>query len=167
MFIIAHMGECVLILMMPLLFRWGDSLGASYILTLFAGILISFTILVHVARAFARDLDMLQKSLAEFRVQNAKCACCDSHHVDAWGEPLACDREVLLRCINVWFGSTENFDLRVQGPVRKTVLGNLTSPVHFYRRVVESACPVTYLFLARNEGVDPYSSPCKTPQMLA
>ena len=164
MFIIAHLGLCVLLLMLPLILRWGASLGASTGLTLLAGFLISFTILVHVGRAFARDLDMLQKSLAEFRVQNAKCSCCDSHHVDAWGEPLACDREVLLRCINVWFGSAETFDLRVQGPVRKTVLGALTSPGHFYRRTVESACPVTCLFLARNEGVDPYSSPCITPK---
>ena len=85
--------------MLPLFLRWGDSLGASSGLTLFAGILISFTILVDVGRAFARDLDLLQKSLAEFRVENAKCFCCDSNHVDAWGGRLACDRAVLLRCI--------------------------------------------------------------------
>ena len=144
--VVAHLGLCLLLLMLPLLTSWvSSSLG------LFAGVLISFTILGHIARAFASDLGMLQKSLAEFRVDNAKCSCCDFDHLDAWGRPLACDRTVLLRCIHVWFGSTENFDLRVRGPVRKALLGHLTSPWHLYRRTVETASPVMWLFLDRLE----------------
>ena len=152
--VVAHLGLCLLLLMLPLLFRWGGSLGASGSLSslaLFAGVMMSFTIVGHIGRRFLSDLGMLQKSLAEFRVDNAKCSCCDFDHLDASGMPLACDRTVLLRCIHVWFGSTENFDLRVRGPVRKALLGHLTSPWHLYRRTVETASPVMWLFLDRLE----------------
>ena len=119
-------------------------------LTLSAGLLPCFLCLAHVGRTFCCSLDTLQQQLAKFRVEDAKCWCCTVNHVDdQTGETLPCDRDVMLKCIGIWFGSSADFECLVQGHVRTTLLRQLTSPVYLYQQVVVATSPVMWLFLDR------------------
>jgi len=120
------------------------------VLTISTGLLPCFLCLAHIGRTFCCSLDTLQQQLAKFRVKDAKCWCCTVNHVDeATGEPLPCDRDVMLKCIGIWFGSSTDFEILVQGHVRTTLLRQLTSPVYLYQQVVVASSPVMWLFLDR------------------
>ena len=55
----------------------------------------------------------------------------------------------MLQCIGIWFGSTTDFERLVRGPVRTTLLRELTSPFYLYRQIVVACGPVMWLFLDR------------------
>ena len=55
----------------------------------------------------------------------------------------------MLQCIGIWFGSTTDFERLVRGPVRTTLLRELTSPFDLYRQIVVACGPVMWLFLDR------------------
>ncbi|CAE7723699.1 HET-E1 [Symbiodinium sp. CCMP2592] len=118
-------------------------------LTISTGLLPCFLCLAHIGRTFCCSLDTLQQQLAKFRVKDAKCWCCTVNHVDETGEPLPCDRDVMLKCIRIWFGSSTDFESLVQGHVRTTLLRQLTSPAYLYQQVVVASSPVMWLFLDR------------------
>ncbi|CAE7768269.1 unnamed protein product [Symbiodinium sp. KB8] len=143
-------GLIGLLLAWPLMLQ---AFGSSVIvmgLTLSAGLLPCFLCLAHVGRTFCCSLDTLQQQLAKFRVDDAKCWCCTVNHVDdQTGEPIPCDRDVMLKCIGIWFGSSADFECLVQGHVRTTLLRQLTSPVYLYQQVVVATSPVMWLFLDR------------------
>ncbi|CAE7215959.1 unnamed protein product [Symbiodinium microadriaticum] len=149
-FFAGQAGLVVLVLAWPLLI---DALGSSLeamTLTLSTGLVPCFLCLVHIARNFCCNLDTLQHQLAKFRVSDAMCWCCTVDHVDdETGEPLFCDREIMLRCIGIWFGSSTDFEHLVQGHVRTTLLQRLTSPVYLYQQIVLACSPVMWLFCDR------------------
>ncbi|CAE6961226.1 unnamed protein product [Symbiodinium natans] len=97
----------------------------------------------HNVRVFCRNIDNLQKQLVDFRVENARCSCCDrcdANHIDrATGEPLRCDRKILTEVITTWFGSIESFERQVQGQVRTILLRQLVSTRFIYCHVCAGA----------------------------
>jgi len=149
-FFAGEAGLAALLLALPGLLQ---ALGSSIEivgLTLAIGLLPSFLCLAHVGRTFCCSLDTLQQQLAKFRVTDAMCWCCSVNHVDdETGEPLVCDREIMLKCIGIWFGSNTDFESLVQGQVRTTLLRQLTSPAYLYQQIVLACSPVMWLFLDR------------------
>ncbi|CAE7357800.1 unnamed protein product [Symbiodinium sp. CCMP2456] len=117
------------------------------ILTVAASCLLGFLFLAHVARAYSRELAVLEQQLADFKIEDATCFCCTVNHVNM-GQAMSCDRLVMCRCIESWFGSLEDFELYVRHHVRTAVLKQ-TSPGLLYRLVVEAACPIMWFFLDR------------------
>ncbi|CAE7696810.1 unnamed protein product [Symbiodinium sp. CCMP2456] len=119
-------------------------------LTMSAGLLPCFLCLVYIGRRFCCSLDTLQQQLGKFQVNDAKCYCCTVNHVDdETGERIPCDRDIMLKCIGIWFGSTTDFEHLVRGHVRTTLLRELTSPLYLYRQIVMASSPVMWLFLDR------------------
>ncbi|CAE7703772.1 unnamed protein product [Symbiodinium sp. CCMP2592] len=125
-------------------------LGAIMGLTMAAGLLPCFLCLVYIGRRFCCSLDTLQQQLGKFQVDDAKCYCCTVNHLDdETGEPIPCDRDIMLKCIGIWFRTTTDFEQLVRGHVRTTLLRELTSPLYLYRQIVMASSPVMWLFLDR------------------
>ena len=109
-----------------------------------------FLALTHVARAFCRQIDDLQQALSTFSTGQTRCGCCDAGHLDENDRPIACDREVLLRCIELWYGDLDSFEEHVRGNVRTALLEQLTSPFFLYWHVVGAASPVMWFYLGHS-----------------
>ncbi|CAE7235112.1 unnamed protein product [Symbiodinium sp. CCMP2592] len=149
-FFAGEAGLAFLLLALPGLFQALDNTIEAMGSALAVGLLPSFLCLAHVARNFCCSLDTLQQQLAKFRLTDAMCWCCTVNHVDdETGEPLVCDREIMLKCIGIWFGSNADFESLVQGQVRTTLLRQLTSPVYLYQQIVLACSPVMWLFWDR------------------
>ncbi|CAE7470274.1 unnamed protein product [Symbiodinium sp. CCMP2456] len=69
---------------------------------------VGFYTFVMTCRHYFRSLEQLQHELHDFTVQKATCQCCSTPHL----EGSNCDRELLLSCIRLWFGSVEVFEER-------------------------------------------------------
>ncbi|CAE7367070.1 unnamed protein product [Symbiodinium sp. CCMP2592] len=122
---------------------------ATYLIPL-SMVLPFFLALSHIGRAFCRSMDDLQQALATFSAGQTKCGCCDRGHLDGNGKPVACDREVLFRCIELWYGDLDRFEVHVRGDVRTALLEQLTSPLFLYGHVVGAASPVMWFYLGNS-----------------
>ena len=145
-----HAGLCILLLAFPNLLNAFVETSDAMVLLLSVGLLPCFGCLAHVGRAFCRSLDTLQQQLGNFSAESAKCFCCDVNHVDPYtGGRLICDRDIMLKCIGIWFGSPSRFDELVRGQVRTAVLLQLMSTKYLYQQLVVVCSPVMWLFLDR------------------
>ncbi|CAJ1460016.1 unnamed protein product [Effrenium voratum] len=94
---------------------------------------------------FTTSVEVMQKQLQNFQIADTTCSCCERNHKSADGTPLMCDREVLLRCIRVWFGSEEEFERSVQESTQAALvhhLGGLCFPYHY---MVTSGLPALWV----------------------
>ncbi|CAE7510404.1 unnamed protein product [Symbiodinium necroappetens] len=110
------------------------------------GLILCFTLVAHVMRASWRDVDVMKQQLSEFRIEHARSWCCERKPA----HPLVCDRDILLRCITVWFGSIEEFDLCVRKVVQDALLRQITKEGFSYSRMVQLNAPVLWFFLDRS-----------------
>ena len=93
--------------------------GEVYIYITIVGLLgLLFGLVTHTWRGYARSIETLQEQLREFKVEQARSACCDRDHEN---ESL-CDREILLQCIAAWYNSLGSFESQVQTEVRKAAV---------------------------------------------
>ena len=107
-----------------------------------------FTVLAYVVLEHCRSIDVVQKQVCHFTIEQAFCHCCSSGHTDPFtGEPLICDRSILIRCISSWFGSTEQFESLVRHHVMTILVHQLANNVFSYWRIVQATSPLFWLFL--------------------
>lgn len=66
----------------------------------------------------ARDLDIVQSQLQSFSFSESTCSCCSMGHKGPSGEEIPCDREIIRRCVEHWFGSVGEFERVVQTQVK-------------------------------------------------
>jgi len=109
-------------------------------------LILCFTAVAHVMRASWRDIDVMKQQLSEFRIEHTRSQCCETKPA----HPLVCDRDILLRCITVWFGSIEKFELRVRREVQDALLRQLMKEAFSYSRLVQLNAPVLWFFLDRS-----------------
>eukprot|EP00439_Symbiodinium_sp_Y106_P026057 s210_g3.t1 len=76
-----------------------------------------FFMIAHLVRDFCRSVTTMCRQIREFRFSSAESYCCSNNHRSATGEVMICDREVIQRTINIWFGSIEAFERCVQNEV--------------------------------------------------
>ena len=108
----------MLLLIFPMVLHWGSSFLIGFMtifVTLGLSCLMCFLALAHVGREFCRNLAQMQQQLFHFSLDNAKCSCCDRDHVNGRGQPVPCDRVIMVRCIEYWFHSRE------VGPLLKNI----------------------------------------------
>lgn len=67
---------------------------------------------------YNKGLDTTRSQLQNFSFADAKCFCCSVDHKGPEGESMLCDREVMRKCVQHWFGSVEDFEKSVQTRVR-------------------------------------------------
>ena len=122
----------------------------------------SLTIGAHTVIQHYQSIDRIHQQVHNFTVDQTECGCCAMGHVNKrTGEPMACDREIIYRCINAWFGSLRQFEDHVRGEVREVMIHQLTFQTFTYWRMVQLASPVIFINLdvlasrARREGGSP------------
>ena len=91
------------------------------------------------------DVETMQSQFHSFSVAKAKCHCCSVEHKEPDGSQLACDKEIMIRCMNEWFGSTEEFEKCVQTKVKDALTQQLGRACLPYTAVVVANLPVLWL----------------------
>ena len=105
-----------------------------------------FWYIAHLVREYCRDATTMCQHIAHFSVATAESFCCSVEHKYADSEePMVCDREVMQRCINIWFGGVEAFEQQVQGDLYKLLVDQLSNHMVSYWRLAE-ASPVFLWF---------------------
>ena len=105
-----------------------------------------FWYIAHLVREYCRDVTTMCQHIAHFSVATAESFCCSVEHKCADSEePMVCDREVIQRCINIWFGGVEAFEQQVQGDLYKLLVDQLSNHMVSYWRLAE-ASPVFLWF---------------------
>ena len=141
--LIAHMGLCIVVLGFVCsqvgIFPWGTLMVCSLTFP-------CLTLLAYVVLAHCRSIIVMQQQLSQFGIEHAKSQCCDCGHVHKYtGDKMICDRNIILRCISSWFGSTEQFESLVQDRLLKTLVHHLTNEVFSYFRIVQATSPVGWV----------------------
>ena len=77
---------------------------------------------LHWLRRHFRAFEESLRGLESFTLEQTEAACCVLEHRDSCGEPIICDRQIILSCIRSWFGSTEHFELEVRRNVSKALM---------------------------------------------
>lgn len=86
--------------------------------------------------------------LFNFSLEEVQCYCCQRNHVDPSGNRIQiCDRQVLLQCIGIWFGTLEAFEQSVQAEVLPCLLKELSSHFFTYRHCVTATIPLLWSYL--------------------
>ena len=98
-------------------------------------------------RGYFRSVETLQEKLSSVRLDKLKCSCCDMAHVDEQGRSMLCDREVVKKCMAIWFGSQESFEVYVRSEVLERVNSELQNGVFSKTWIVLCTAPVFFSFL--------------------
>ncbi|CAE7372953.1 unnamed protein product, partial [Symbiodinium necroappetens] len=105
-----------------------------------------FWYIAHLVREYCRDVTTMCQHIARFSFATAESFCCSVEHKHPHSEEhLMCDREVMQRCINIWFGGIEAFEQQVQGDLYKLLVDQLANHMVSYWRLAE-ASPVFLWF---------------------
>ena len=72
---------------------------------------------VHLLRVYLEWVEHCWVQLRSFSLAGTTTHCCSSDHKDESGDTIICDREILLECMRVWFGSDEEFEQCVRSQV--------------------------------------------------
>ena len=90
-----------------------------------ASFLILSVLLVHLLRGYLEWVENCLLQLRSFSLAETTTHCCSSDHKDGSGDTIICDREILLECMRVWFGSDEEFERCVRSQVSSALAKGL------------------------------------------
>ncbi|CAE7221838.1 unnamed protein product [Symbiodinium sp. CCMP2592] len=112
--------------------RWNDLILAALVFMCWG--FLGFTAAVAIMRHYYEQVRDMQEQMRNFQLDQARCWCCEKGHQGADGRSLACDREVLTDCFRHWFGSCEEFEVRVRSSISGALasqLGKQAFPYHW------------------------------------
>ena len=99
-------------------------------------------------RRYHRDVGAMRCCLASFHLDQSESLCCTLNHRHPLSNTaMMCDRKVVQKCIEAWFGSVEAFHDYVRSDVSKALAHQLSNDVMSYWRIVETFSPVFWCFL--------------------
>ncbi|CAE7202507.1 unnamed protein product [Symbiodinium sp. CCMP2592] len=101
-----------------------------------------FLLLAYVVLAHCHSIDVVQSQVSSFTIEDASCHCCSRGLCET-----ICDRMLIVRCIEAWFGSVDKFEAAVRGEVRRTLVHQLANNIFSYWRMVHALCPLLWFFL--------------------
>ena len=94
-----------------------DERAAERPLQQLSAFFIASVLLVHLLRVYLEWVENCLLQLRMFSLAETTTYCCSSGHKDESGDTILCDREILLECMRVWFGSDEEFEQCVRSQV--------------------------------------------------
>mmetsp|Transcript_18207 Transcript_18207/g.42610 ORF Transcript_18207/g.42610 Transcript_18207/m.42610 type:complete len:556 (-) Transcript_18207:18-1685(-) len=83
-------------------------------------------------RQYLRSIETLHQEMRTFSTDKTDCYCCSTGHV----QTQHCDREILLKCITLWFGSVQMFEQAVRADVVQILTKQLTTDFVSYKMCV-------------------------------
>ncbi|CAJ1363882.1 unnamed protein product [Effrenium voratum] len=135
-FFVVTLRSCILVAGFPVVSK--DVLAG---LSAVAALLAVCALQVQKLRGYNRSMEALQHQLSSFSFAQTKSYCCSANHKDDNGAPFRCDREILLECITLWFGSVESFEQCVQSKVSASLLSGLGSHALPYSWILAASSP--------------------------
>lgn len=145
-----YLGPCVFSLALGMLLtmgimhfiRWNNLLLAVMI---FAGWgYFGFSLAVHAFRHYFESVRVTQRCMANFRIEDALCYCCQKAHRRPDGTKIICDREIVCDCIKRWYGSAAEFEERVQSTISSALTSQLGRHAFPYLWVLGSTTPMLW-----------------------
>lgn len=116
----------------------------QFISIAFCGLI--FWYIAHLLREYCRDVAIMCQHIGCFRVETAESFCCSvKHRRPGCDQTMMCDREVMQKCINIWFGGLEAFEQHVQSDLCDLLVDQLSNHMVSYWRLAE-ASPVFLWF---------------------
>jgi len=97
-------------------------------LCLIFGLIVAYSV-VSTLRNYFRDLDIMKQQLLSISLDATRSACCDREHLDESGHRIICDRMVVKKCVDIWFGSQEAFENTVKSEVLNVLVQDLNERV--------------------------------------
>ncbi|CAJ1409568.1 unnamed protein product [Effrenium voratum] len=91
------------------------------------------------------NVETMQGQLQSFSAADTKCYCCSKGHHALDGSPTPCDREILLQCIQLWFGSIAEFEMSMKDHVRGSLAHHLGGMCYPYGWMIASHLPAFWL----------------------
>lgn len=102
---------------------------------------------VSTVRKYFRELEVMKQQLLDISFDLTRSTCCDLKHQGPAGEVLLCDRKVVKRCVNIWFGSQEAFENTVRSEVLEILSRDLSERVFTTPWVLGVTSPVVWSFM--------------------
>ena len=90
------------------------------------------------------SVEKMQEELRNFSVADANCFCCSVNHKDPTGEDIPCDRQIMLQCVQQWFGSIKEFEMSVRSRLKDALTSSLGMFCP-YSLVVTTALPCMWV----------------------
>ncbi|CAE7764324.1 unnamed protein product [Symbiodinium pilosum] len=138
-FVLGHVSLTLFLFVLMTLEDAMDDAWVHILVVLVLGIC-CFTALAAACREYFRNVQEMQRQLTSFTCAQAKSQCCQKGHEGARAGSL-CDREIILHCIIAWFGSVEEFELRVRNEVKTLLSQQLADNVFTYRLFLQLGSP--------------------------
>jgi hypothetical protein len=140
------------VVMFPLTFLGGAVSGgimtyAPLVSLIFLGGLVTIYMFVGTLRSYFQDLETMKQQLKVISFDRAQSTCCEQDHVNESGNSYLCDRLLVQKCINVWFGSQEAFEETVRSEVLDIVSRDLTHGVFTGKWVLGVTVPILWSFM--------------------
>ncbi|CAE7592517.1 unnamed protein product [Symbiodinium natans] len=124
------------------------SLTLSVAAAVFLGRCLGFYIAGAMLREHYHALDQLSTQLETFSVSSTHCNCCSVGHVRQDGRQISiCDREVVMRCMEKWFGTLSQFEHEVKTAIRPLIYQKLGSWLLPYRWLLITSTPLLWGFV--------------------
>ncbi|CAJ1395487.1 unnamed protein product [Effrenium voratum] len=96
---------------------------------------------------FYAHLDTLDARLRNFSMDHASCTCCTMNHKDDDGQNLSCDRDVLVLCMRLWFGSEDACANHISTTVADAVRDELVKFPWPYRSMLACGVPLVWAYM--------------------
>ena len=94
-----------------------DEQAAEHLFQQLSSFFIASVLLVQLLRVYLEWVENCLVQLRSFSLAETTTHCCSSDHKDESGDTTICDREILLECVRMWFGSDEEFERCVRSQV--------------------------------------------------
>ncbi|CAJ1403201.1 unnamed protein product [Effrenium voratum] len=101
----------------------------------------SGTMLMH----HGENVETMHGQLQSFSAADSKCYCCSKGHNELDGSHMLCDRQIILHCIQNWFGSTEEFESSVKHHVRGALAHHLGGMCYPFGWLIAAHLPTLWL----------------------
>ena len=94
-------------------------------------------------REHYRNTETMLTQLSDFTVQGARCHCCNNEETCT---ASVCDRKIIVRCLQTWYGSVEAFEVSVRTRVRGMLYRQLGGLLFPYGWQVMGSSPILWCF---------------------
>ena len=114
---------------------------------LLGGLVVAYAA-VSTLRNYFRDLDTIKYQLSSISFDSTKSSCCDRQHVSDSGDgTLICDRKVVQKCVDIWFGSQSVFENTVRSEVMNILMHDLSERVFTTTWSLAVTIPIVWAFM--------------------
>ncbi|CAK9008315.1 unnamed protein product [Durusdinium trenchii] len=115
------------------------------LLLIFATRLVGFYLAAGALREHYRNAEILLDQLSSFSIQGTSCHCCSTGHCAE--SKQRCDRVIISKCIESWFGSVKDFEDIVKSSIRSMLYRQLGGKLFPYRWILASSSPILWGFM--------------------